>query len=242
MTTAQLQERLDKAIERKNKKFVTIERKEKQIEKKRKMLKDAGFDGDKIPQDQLDANYDLWNKTWDIEYLIEDIERNKREIVELENLIAKYDDQIKNETCKETFYNELPQVLKDAEKSLADRWYVKQLELLEQARNFSREHSGKETIDKFGMTCYNWIRFGRTTEEVRKDTADAAKYYVMDLYRRVKNITGEVIDVSELTLNTDHALDGVVTGKLGKARVETIIAGGYNIQCEHYRAIVKEVK
>ena len=34
MTTAQLQERLDKAIERKNKKFVTIERKEKQIEKK----------------------------------------------------------------------------------------------------------------------------------------------------------------------------------------------------------------
>lgn len=242
MTTAQLQERLDKAIERKNKKFVTIERKEKQIEKKRKMLKDAGFDGDTVPQSQIDTNYDLWNKTWDIEYLIEDIERNKREIVELENLIAKYEDQIKNETCKETFYNELPQVLKDAEKSLADRWYVKQLELLERARNFSREHSNKETIDKFGMTCYNWIRFGRTNDEVRKDTADAAKYYVMDLYRRVKDITGEVIDVSGLTLNTDHALDGVVTGKLGKARVETIIAGGYNIQCEHYRALVKEIK
>lgn len=242
MTTAQLQERHDKTIERKNKKFVTIERKEKQIEKKRKMLKDAGFDGDKIPQGQIDTNYDLWNKTWDIEYLIEDIERNKREIVELENLLAKYEDQLKNETCKETFYNELPAVLKTAEKELAERWYEKQLELLERARNFSREHTSKETIDKFGMTCYNWIRFGRTTEEVRKDTADAAKYYVMDLYRRVKNITGDVIDVSELTLNTDHALDGVVTGKLGRARVETIIAGGYNIQCEHYRAIVKEIK
>ena len=242
MTTAQLQERLDKAIERKNKKFVTIERKEKQIDKKRKMLKDAGFDGDKIPQGQIDTNYDLWNKTWDIEYLIEDIERNKREIVELENLIAKYKDQIKNETCKETFYNELPEVLKNAEKELAERWYEKQIEFLDRVREFSKTHTGKETINKFGMTIYNWIRFGRTNEEVRKDTADSARYYVMDLYRRVKNITGDVIDVSGLTLNTDHALDGVVTGKLGKARVETIIAGGYNIQCEHYRALVKEIK
>ena len=242
MTIQQLQERLDKAVERKNKKFVTIERKEKQLVKKRNLLQNAGFDGDAIPREHIDQYYDLWNKTWDICYIIEDIERNKAEIKELDNLIEKYRNQLENEYQKEEFHEELPEVLKQAETTIAERWYKQDLEAIENARKQLNEtHDYKSLFKKYGQRICNYVRFGVDENKLLEETRSAAKYYVTDLYRRVINITGEVTDCSELILQ-GHALNGVVKGKLGKVVVETIIAGGYAIQCEHYRALVKEIK
>ena len=242
MTIQQLQERLDKAIERKNKKFITIERKEKQLVKKRDLLKNAGFDGDKVPREHLDENYDLWNKTWDICYILEDIERNRAEIQELDNLIEKYRIQLENEYQKEDFHKELPEVLKQAQETIAERWYHQDLEMIENARKmFHETHDYKTLLKKYGQRIYNYVRFGVERNKLLEENKSAAKYYIIDLYRRVVNITGEVTDCSELILQ-GHALNGVVQGKLGKVIVETIIAGGYAIQREHYRALVKEVK
>lgn len=241
MTTEQLQDRLEKAIERKNKKFITIDKKEKQIAKKRKLLADAGITGDKVPQEMIDSNYDLWNKTWDIEYLLDDIVRNKKEIIELDSLIDSYKQKLDGAREQEDVYAKFPEVLKRAEKELAQRWFENALNNIEKARELFRNKEYKKIIAQYGQDVYQFIRFATPEEEIKAEYEKSAKAYVMDLYRRVVKVTGEVIDYSGLRLS-GHALNGVVTGKLGKVNVETIVAGGYNIQCEHLRAIIHEIK
>ena len=62
-----------------------------------------------------------------------------------------------------------------------------------------------------------------------------------DLYNRVVAFTGEITDASGIRWG-GKCLDGIIIGKEGKAIVETIGAGGYNIQRWHLRTLVKEVK
>ena len=64
----------------------------------------------------------------------------------------------------------------------------------------------------------------------------------MILVLRVKEITGKITDASGLYIGGNGEINGIVTGENGKAKVETISAGGYNIQCWHFRVLVKEIK
>lgn len=56
---------------------------------------------------------------------------------------------------------------------------------------------------------------------------------------RVREIVGEVTDAAGLYVADDGEINGVVVGTQGKARVTTISAGGYNVQCFHFRVLVK---
>ena len=67
-----------------------------------------------------------------------------------------------------------------------------------------------------------------------------AKYE--DLCNRISAVVGEITDVSNLRIGAKGNLDGIVTGTKGKARVETIGAGGWNIQIFHYRVLVHKIK
>lgn len=63
-----------------------------------------------------------------------------------------------------------------------------------------------------------------------------------DLCNRISAVVGEITDVSDLRIGRQQGeLNGIVTGTKGKARVETIGAGGWNIQCFHYRVLVHKM-
>lgn len=68
------------------------------------------------------------------------------------------------------------------------------------------------------------------------------KAKLLDLIFRISKVVGEIEDATYLKINEKGNLDGFVIGNKGKARVETIGAGGWNIQCWHYRTLVKPVK
>ena len=63
-----------------------------------------------------------------------------------------------------------------------------------------------------------------------------------DLIERTNKIVGQITDANRLQINEKDNLDGFITGTKGTAKVETIGAGGYNIQCFHFRTLIHEVK
>lgn len=63
-----------------------------------------------------------------------------------------------------------------------------------------------------------------------------------ELVNKVTDITGEITDITRLYVANDGSLNGVIIGENGTAKVETIVAGGYNIQCLHYRVLVHSLK
>ena len=59
---------------------------------------------------------------------------------------------------------------------------------------------------------------------------------------QIEHITGEITDVSNLRIGAKGELNGFVVGKTGKAKVQTIGAGGDNIQRFHYRTLIHRIK
>lgn len=63
-----------------------------------------------------------------------------------------------------------------------------------------------------------------------------------DLINRVTAVVGEITDVSNLSIGRQQGeLNGTIEGINGKCSVETIGAGGYNIQCFHYRVLIHKL-
>ena len=64
---------------------------------------------------------------------------------------------------------------------------------------------------------------------------------LLDLMNRVTAITGTITDATNLKINAKGDIDGIIYGEKGNCKVTTIGAGGYNIQCFHYRVLVKKI-
>lgn len=75
-------------------------------------------------------------------------------------------------------------------------------------------------------------RFMRDQKEIRR----------IDLINRVTKVVGEIKDASGLYFGKDDGINGIVIGTKGKAKVNTIGAGGYAVQVYHYRVLVHPVK
>lgn len=68
------------------------------------------------------------------------------------------------------------------------------------------------------------------------------KEKMFDLIERITSITGKITDASYLHIGAKGDINGTIIGEDGMASVETIGAGGYNIQCYHYRTLIHEVQ
>lgn len=76
-------------------------------------------------------------------------------------------------------------------------------------------------------------------EALKKENLEKAQQSVLNLIEKVEDRVGKVIDWSNLHFGANGMLNGRVTGNLGSIYVETIGAGGYNIQRFHYRVLLK---
>lgn len=64
---------------------------------------------------------------------------------------------------------------------------------------------------------------------------------LLDLMNRITSITGVIANATDLTISSSGDINGVIEGEKGNCIVNTIGAGGYNIQCFHYRVLVRKV-
>jgi len=85
------------------------------------------------------------------------------------------------------------------------------------------------------------VRNGWNMEGLNKVLDKDIENRYFKLINQVTKYCGEIINAEGLRI-TKGELNGIVIGTEGKAKIETIGAGGYNIQCFHYRTLIKEVK
>lgn len=60
------------------------------------------------------------------------------------------------------------------------------------------------------------------------------------IIERTNYIVGQITDASNLKIGAKHDLNGYIIGTKGTAKVQTIDAGGYNIQCYHFRTLINK--
>lgn len=82
----------------------------------------------------------------------------------------------------------------------------------------------------------------RTIEDamskLAKDLIEEANRKYDFIIERTNAIVGEITDASGLTVGSKDDLNGYIIGTRGVAKVQTIGAGGYNIQCFHFRTLI----
>lgn len=77
-------------------------------------------------------------------------------------------------------------------------------------------------------------------EWLEKILEEDKKSKMIDLINRINSVVGTITDATNLDIKGGN-LNGIIIGEKGKAKVETIGAGGYNIQCFHYRTLVNKL-
>lgn len=80
------------------------------------------------------------------------------------------------------------------------------------------------------------------TEKLRKELEQDKKAKYDDIINRTNKIVGTITDAAGLRVGEKGELNGRIEGTRGTAIVETIGAGGYNIQCFHFRTLIKPQK
>jgi hypothetical protein len=102
---------------------------------------------------------------------------------------------------------------------------------------------------KYQEEC-RWVkRVGKVTAAIVDDIKNLDKILEREAESRKKKFiatveakAGKIIDTQYLYIGVDGGINGAVIGETAKVNVTTIYAGGYNIQCLHYRTLVKVAK
>lgn len=275
MTLAQAQEKLDKAIEKHEKKYGTITKKEKGIEKKiAELLKKYNYtyEGKKYCDELESLGYskdDAWHMYWiicDIDSYYDDIERLHKEIKELDEVIAKHESNLKKVQAAEDKKAKYPDCLIELQENIVEKWDAYDIEEREKAeaglerireeyadvKNFSRYDAKKlyetnlalyERFQEYRKLYerYSECRYlGMTDAEIHNANVRDAEALIRNLIIRVENGIGEITSYDYVGIARNSygcALTGYFVGTHGKCRIESILAGGYNIQRLHVRIL-----
>lgn len=107
------------------------------------------------------------------------------------------------------------------------------------------EKSAKAKFQSFGFLDPYIIGHSEVSldlDKIQKDLDREANCKYDFIIERTNKIVGQITDASHLGISPKGDLNGVIHGTRGTATVQTIGAGGYNIQCYHFRTLIHEWK
>lgn len=76
---------------------------------------------------------------------------------------------------------------------------------------------------------------------LEKTMEEEKRAKLLDLIGRIMSTVGTITDAAALYIGPEGDINGIIVGTEGKAKIQTIGAGGYNIQCFHFRTLIHEI-
>lgn len=224
-----------------------------------------------IGETYIEAWGDLrWDYYYKISDYTESIKNARRDIEEKENTLATYRERLAKAEEKENALNNLPACMTEFMNSMIELWdtwdKMKRESIKDAQREYYnlrdeehkavREH-GRDSEEAKALSkearyivesysYYEWNELCRLDDdEIHEKNVRAGKALVLDLYNRVAEIVGKFENADNLKVtrgNKDIAvINGTVEGNGRIAKVQSVGAGGYNIQRFHIRTLVHEV-
>lgn len=242
MTVKDLRERVKKAQETVEKKKATIERHKAQAEKKLAVIKKhPNWDeNDRYCMINTPEHHECYWAICEYESKLSDIKSATKKLAEAEQILKNWQIKLEEAEAKENcFLKEIPKNLQSYREYLVEEWDAYDKKRREKLCEEYKTLGYKDFIKKYSYNAYEFRTM--TDEEIHKENIRSAESLIFDLYYRIKDKVGAVTDWKGLTISQGH-INGVVIGTQGSVRVESILAGGYNIQRLHVRVLVHELK
>ena len=110
--------------------------------------------------------------------------------------------------------------------------------------NDEYKNKKRELIEKYGKWIMGDLALRSPEdahEQIIKNIERDGETKEKMLIKRVNKEVGKIVNALSLTVGVNGELNGTIEGENGTCRIETIYAGGYNIQCLHYRVLVHKV-
>lgn len=233
MTVDEINERIENKKKTISKKKALIEKKQNKINSLTAKCEANGWDvNDKYCRYQTPEHQDCYYTICDLDELKDDVKRLQKQIGECNKQLEKYREQLLKTENNAKLSDELPAALKSMRDMLADKWTAWDIAESKRVKAMSYdERKGKMTYSHYEYYAHN------TEEYFRKVNEREAERWVLNLQARVQKKIGDITSWDGITFN-GVALNGYVEGTKGRTYVETIGAGGYNIQRAHYRTIL----
>mgnify|MGYP001591425975 CR=1 FL=1 len=148
----------------------------------------------------------------------------------------------------EIYYNailkEMIKLEKECDKTINaynNRWNLSE----DDRKNLVKDHESKyEKSSNFqkmhGEIYYNvfWHR-SEYKKHLNKMLDKEVNKKRQNLIIRIEKKAGNILDANGLYIADNGEINGFIIGDIKTVEVKTIYAGGYNIQCLHYRVLIK---
>lgn len=227
------------------------EREMKKLEQIAKIEKKIEKYGSKLTEEQKTKAIELsWReldeycgRNFDLLHTIEGYYRASKELEDAKNTLEKIRRQEAKAQAKENILTKMPTALKEFADQLEESWntYDKDLRAFYKKEYASLKYS--EFIKKYRGGYRHMMK---TDEEIEKENHEATQTLIINLFNRVYEKVGEITDAKYLEVTRGNmnypVINGKIIGTKGTAVVESIGAGGYNIQRYHIRTLVKQSK
>lgn len=237
-----LVEKIQKAKEAVAKKEITIAKKTALIEKKTVLLSKA-----------TDEHEARWIQC-EIDSLTDDIARLRKEINAKTETIAKHEARLEVLEDQDKKIDALYTILGDFMEQTVKAWDAWDMEDRD-ARVARRSQAWEEYnalscdekwYSQRGKKLYAIATYEPLSDEqIHARNIEAVRSIVLDLYNRTEAIVGTANDWTGIHVTQGNGgfavINGIIKGTDGTAKVESILAGGYNIQRLHIRTLVHAI-
>ena len=137
-------------------------------------------------------------------------------------------------------YKEAQQAYEDAYKAFRQKCngYYEYFEEVRRGRTYRGEVKVRDGEYEAYKPYISFRNLDEAMARVQKDLEEEANRKYDFIIERTNEITGKITDASGLKVGSKDDLNGYIKGERGTAKVQTIGAGGWNIQCFHFRTLI----